>query len=89
MRSLSSARKSSPGGRSSSCGEGFGGSDIRCGDADDFATGFGQLDSLAHGGFHVEGVRNGHGLDADGVVPTHADVAHHYLTGRVPYGTEA
>ena len=44
-------------------GEGFGCPDIRCGDADDFATGFSELDSLAGGGFDIEGIGGGHRLN--------------------------
>ena len=39
---------------------------------------FDQPDGLGKSGLHVFGLRGSHRLHADGIAPTHADLAHHH-----------
>ncbi len=51
------------------------------GDADEFATDLDQLERLLHTLPGIHGVASEHGLDTDGIGPTHADVADLDLAG--------
>ena len=53
----------------------FGGGNVGCGDADDFATDLGQGDGLLDGGGDVLGVAGRHRLDTDRVAAANAEAA--------------
>ena len=53
----------------------FGGFFVGCGDAHDFAADFGEGECLPDGGVDILRVGRRHGLDADRIISTHADVA--------------
>ena len=56
----------------------FGGGNVGSGDADDFATDFGQGDGLLNGGGDVLGVAGRHRLDTQRMAAAHADDADVY-----------
>ncbi len=56
------------------------------GPANQFGASFGEFQGLLQGGFHVGGVRVGHGLHDDGCATAHADVSDVYAVGFAARG---
>ena len=70
-------------------GKGFRCPDIGSGDADYLATGFSEFDSLAGGGFHIEGIGCGHRLNPHRSGPSNHNRANRDLPGFPANGLKA